>query len=325
MNHTVSIIILILIWGFPSVLFGQGTLFDGMYGSEWVAERDALIGLNQQRKAWMEDSYYESMIKGIQNTNPNSNSGVTVRHQNGIQIIVDTPSNNGHRKGMSNTQRDAIRKHNRDIEQRNFYKRRRAEKEEAARRTAEREAKRREEERKKQEQIRRDVTARTYAALERQTKVKQDDAHYRTHEGAYELAERHNSKNLTIITEENNFGNTRFYIGSRKNFTHSLRKPDEGGLVIDPNKIYHLATWDNTPSEDLSFIDKPMLSYQEHQLIDEINNFYEMTTGINIVQLLEKENRNTEENDKIIQYKNYVGSLIEEKEKLRDFAILSDQ
>ena len=68
-----------------------------------------------------------------------------------------------------------------------------------------------------------------------------------------------------------------------------------------------------------------MLSYQEHQLIDEINNFYEMTTGINIVQLLEKENRNTEENDKIIQYKNYVGSLIEETEKLRDFAILSDQ
>lgn len=217
---------------------GQVSLNDGMYDSKWTAERDAIAFGKQRydvdnRRKWMNGDYFGLFSNPKKQNNTSSNSDVIIHQYSGIKIERDSPTNSSQKKRNTRTQQEIIKKHNRDIERKLFYERRRAEREDAARRAAEREKQRQSEEIRRREHIRKTVAANTYVALERETRQKQNDAYYRTHEGAYELAKKHSPYNLTYLTEENNFGKSDDYVGPRRNFSHSLRKKTQKDINND--------------------------------------------------------------------------------------------
>lgn len=186
-------------------------------------------------------------------------SNATVYQSGGIQFSYDSPVSTSRRQPSTHAQQEADRKRKRDIERHEFYERKR----EAAARAAEAERIRQEAKKREQERIRAQVTAATYVALGPSTQAKQDAAYYRAHERVYEGAEQHTSSHLMNVTEGNNFGQGD-YTTPNRNFKRSLRKetPNEG-FVIDPDRTYHLATWDNLPSEDLSFKNEDYLRLQD--------------------------------------------------------------
>ena len=182
---------------------------------------------------------------------------------------------------------------------------------------------REEAEMRQREHIRQSVYATTYMALEASTRAKQEAAYYRTHEGADLLDRMHSASNLTHLAEGNNFGKSEYGTMPRKNFSKSLRKEKKKSFYIDPDRVYNLATWQNSTFEDLHFVDRPMLSMEEHKIIDGLHDAFKEATGMNIVAIMAKENKTPEDLKAIEAYKAFRQNQLDEIESDKNAAVMS--
>lgn len=104
---------------------------------------------------------------------------------------------------------------------------------------------------------------------------------------------------------------------------NTLKQENNQGFFIDPNKIYHLATWEETKFEQLHFVEKPMLSMEEHKTIEAFHKSFQEETGINISAILAKENKTSQDLQAISDYKAFRQEQLDEIEAEKNAAVMS--
>ena len=222
-------------------------LYDGMYSGDWETERDALVfgGQNSEQRQWIQEQERkrQEQERAIQN----------------LRIEIPSQHQSTSPKGMSQAEYNrriaeknrqiAIR--NKQIQQRNqqLALQRRQQQIAAEKRKQEEIRIQREREQQKREETRQRVAEETYQRLESQTRNLQNAAAYASGEGAYRLREQHDvSRYETPIRQgTGNVVNQIDYRPKQKFSTPS------NSFVIDPNRQYNLATWEEKASEDLVF------------------------------------------------------------------------
>ena len=140
--------------------------------------------------------------------------------------------------------------------------------EENRRRKIEAERRRKEEELRRREETRKRVTAETYQRLETQTRNMQNAAAYASGEGAYRLQQEHNVARYEQQIQPG-MGNAVSQISHLPKQKFTLPKND---FVLDPNRIYHLDTWNLSSSEDIgyAFSVPPLLPIKDKSMWDKV-------------------------------------------------------
>ena len=142
--------------------------------------------------------------------------------------------------------------------------------EENRRRQIEAERRRKEEELRRREETRKRVTAETYQRLETQTRNMQNAAAYASGEGAYRLQQEHNVARYEQQIQPG-MGNAVSQISHLPKQKFTLPKND---FVLDPNRIYHLDTWNLSSSEDIGYTFSVPSTPFIRKITPEWNNFY---------------------------------------------------
>lgn len=142
--------------------------------------------------------------------------------------------------------------------------------EENRRRQIEAERRRKEEELRRREETRKRVTAETYQRLETQTRNMQNAAAYASGEGAYKLQREHDVAKYEQHIQPG-MGNAVSQINHIPKQTFTLPPT---GFVLDPNRVYHLDTWNLSSSEDIGYaFSVPSIPYVDKT--PEWNNFFD--------------------------------------------------
>lgn len=304
MKH--RLLLLFLLTTLASFVSGQ-ILYDGMYSSDWEAERDALLEGQQfskdtQRALREIELRTQEQVRAVQNLNfeiPAPQSQPTQK-SNTNGRMTQAEYNRMIANQNKEIQAKRIQEHNKQVAERNKQMQIDAAKQrrEAQRIKAEKEAREREETRRK-------VAEETYQSLGPQTQRKQAAAAYASGEGAYQLAQMHDVHRFAKPLPKGNING----FNQGDNIQHKKFSLPQSGLVIDPYRHYKLATWDEKSSDDLRFVN-PIMPVPQGQYKNQWLSFCDsMPNSRAMVHLALMSEMNGGELPEIYNYENFSAFL----------------